>query len=33
MSESEYATLLKSIMNKYTDAMTKVENMKRVYWS
>lgn len=33
ISEAEYATLIKGIMDKYTDAMTKVENMKKVYWS
>ena len=33
VSETEYATMLKNIMDKYSTAMTTVENLKRVYWS
>lgn len=32
MTEAEYASMLRRIMDKYADAMTKIENMKRVYW-
>ena len=32
MSEADYAGMLKRIMDKYTNAMTTIENMKRVYW-
>ena len=33
VSEADYSSMLKKIMDKYADAMTKVEKMKRVYWS
>lgn len=33
MTEGDYAVILKRIMDKYTEAMTKIETMKRVYWN
>lgn len=32
MSDGEYSSMQKSIIDDYTTSMSKIENMKRLYW-
>ena len=33
MSDAQYSELQKSVINDYTTSMSKIENMKCLYWS